>query len=71
MTVTQIYTNMHKDIPIMSTSTKIKIPKTIQNYRLGSSLAQWAGKLWPLAKYAQSYLLWNLKFIQFLVKFEA
>jgi len=34
MTVTQIYTNMHKHIPIMSTSTKIKIPKTIDSAAL-------------------------------------
>jgi len=33
---------------------------------LNSSLAQSAGKLRHLAKYAQRYLLWDLNFTQFL-----
>jgi len=32
---------------------------------LNRSLAQLVGELWPLAKYAQGYLLWDLKFIHF------
>jgi len=31
---------------------------------LNSSLVQSADELWPLAKYAQGYLLWDLKFTQ-------
>jgi len=62
----------------MSTSTNINIRKTFKNFffirnnrvsesleGLNSSLNQSADKLWPLVKYVQSYLLWDLKSAQF------